>query len=81
MGACLSTQRERDNAQWEAVRAQKLAEVQEITAALRATPFFLQLSDAELEVRSCSTAVCLTAPNAPMFHARCPPAFVPRALP
>ncbi len=51
MGACLSTQRERENAQWEAVRAQKLAEVQEITAALRATPFFLQLSDAELEVR------------------------------
>ena len=56
MGACLSTQRERENAQWEAVRAQKLAEVQEITAALRATPFFLQLSDAELEVRTCANS-------------------------
>jgi hypothetical protein len=73
MGACLSTQRERDNAQWEAVRAQKLAEVQEITAALRATPFFLQLSDAELEVRSCSTAVCLTAPQRPHVSCTLPP--------
>ena len=74
MGACLSTQRERDNAQWEAVRAQKLAEVQEITAALRATPFFLQLSDAELEVRSCS-AVPLCTGNAPCLM-RCPPLCV-----
>jgi hypothetical protein len=73
MGACLSTQRERDNAQWEAVRAQKLAEVQEITAALRATPFFLQLSDAELEVRSCSTV--------PHVSCTLPPVFVSRVLP
>ena len=74
MGACLSTQRELDNAQWEAVRAQKLAEVHEITAALRATPFFLQLSDAELEVRSCSTVPHCTRMPPCFMHAA--PVFV-----
>jgi hypothetical protein len=49
MGCIESKNKEKE---WEQERAKKEAELKRVIAALSATPFFLQLSDEELEVHS-----------------------------
>ena len=62
MGCCASSEADK-NAAWEEERAKKERELKQIAASLTATPFFLQLSDEELEEFAGHFSLHLFAPG------------------